>query len=1391
MRSVLFIALLTLALAGHDEVVDDVVCMTCPETAYCTNGSIFSCPENSLSDPSQFPSNVDDCVCLAGFFRNGDVCEVGQPPHYYIDGVRLVCNTSMVTTSVLASSSSDCVCDVGHGYADGLCTQCEVGKIKNSTGNEPCTDCAPGQCVDCPPGTSKIEVHGLVTCTSCPVNSVSASFSLHADDCVCLPGWQRIGTYCEPCVEGTIKSWLGDSACTPCAADTYEPNVGSVRKECTPCGEFSSTHGQYGSAACQCVAGYEDIEAGLENFTSCTECQDGTFRSDVTTLACQICRACSGENERLDVICSASTDTTCRPCQAHSNRAAYDEDATLCSCNAGYGLDGAQCVPCEAGTYKSSDSNNSVGCQTCESGKNAVESGASTCDACTSYCPADFFVSQDCTPTTDINCAACRSCGPGTYSRSVDGSEQDMTCGLAFNDGRSDTVCRECEPGFYCYGSVRYPCGVNSSSPTGSNSSEACVCADGFFEEDGVCKVCTQDHFCVGNSIYSCPPLSHNYYLGASVVTDCQCLHFFYHADVTADNFTCHACEPTDPCYDVTFYDCPSSYHMLQPVSSSESECICIDGYHGSDGISCHPCPADHFCYDGQIFGCGAERWTDNLEYQQDVSDCVCRPGTFEDGGVCVACSPNFFCPGDGLQHPCPSYSNSSMSASGLHECICGIGYENLSYPSLTCSQCQTSYFKDSAGNRACSVCKACSAELDQEYEKVSCTYSHDAVCDACDVCENNVTYKSAPCSDKENTVCSPCSTCSYDVEWRQHDCIVTRDTICQDITFALECPHGQYRGGHTKTSDSFCSSCTYRDTKFLGLTLHDAKSYGLVYNDPHSCRIECLGFSVLRDAHDHSLGCVSCESGNALLKSFAVNRDANDDQVSCSFTCKADYERITRSDGTDDCVVPALSQRGDDAVAHVVEVTNVERVSDASLFTVSHSNHSRFIITVGRSAPENCETIRGCCYAHTWRVSTLPQAGFSNSVTDDGCSQVLPSVKVDESTLKFEISDALLPTIAVCSPSSDAVEECVFTISLIDTIVWSVKFQAIAFHIQRAIQHTAFVGLNQYIPLKDFSVDILKAYPADNGGFVYLITTRIRGYDLTAVMRVTGMTQVALGNVRECARLSFSNASIMLNESVIQVSEEDAEYVTYWRGLSEYISVYYTLFTSNASNQDIVVIRNLTRATPYCTPSRHSARFFPARVMSVSGLGADAIYGMHTVLHPTQVTYGEVGTLTTFIAQANNERPSTISVQNLIAVYTKSAAAQAAVEAYANATVVTQGNLDFTYGFRQLCRAQLGDCAYEYILTGIHQHIHFLKDCSEGAKLLARAWILQAYGTSHDGGHIDAMCARVQKYPLRAFLGVLVHTQHSLPRTSWLDYMRASMPTVQARLWINFKMTT
>ena len=106
--------MLTVVFAFHDEHVEDMQCVPCNSSTFCTGGQAYACPTNSFSDVHADSSTVDDCTCVDGFNRTGDICYVGLPPYYWKAGIQQLCPANMQTVDVLATNDTWCVCNPGY-----------------------------------------------------------------------------------------------------------------------------------------------------------------------------------------------------------------------------------------------------------------------------------------------------------------------------------------------------------------------------------------------------------------------------------------------------------------------------------------------------------------------------------------------------------------------------------------------------------------------------------------------------------------------------------------------------------------------------------------------------------------------------------------------------------------------------------------------------------------------------------------------------------------------------------------------------------------------------------------------------------------------------------------------------------------------------------------------------------------------------------------------------------------------------------------------------------------------------------------------------------------------------------------------------------------------------
>ena len=1199
---------------------------------------------------------------------------------------------------------------------------------------------------------------------------------------------------CAECALGFEKAVVNNTLCTGCETDFFAHETGSL--SCAACADNAGTHGATAQAICRCDMGFERQTDPGDPLEGCVECNAGTFKATHEQSRCGNCSQCTQLNQRLETVCSTTQDTVCDACQNNSHLPAGIVSDTFCYClpgyEASYTLDA--CTACPPGTARASNFNNTIMCETCDANSKALQAATAVCEPCAPNCAnvdgERFYVSAECTPISSIVCTECQECSPGFFSIDSTGVYNDTTCGVAFHNDREDTQCQKCIANHYCFDQAMYACTPNSASPAQSSSADDCICNPSYFKDtDGSCQLCGIDTYCAAGISNDCPQHSFYNFQGASSVLQCTCGHGFYrdfieqYANGTGV-FTCLVCEPNSHCFNNSIFECPDDRQVSVAGSHTVRNCTCIDGLKNSESWeSCIECGVNVFCRQGYEYACGLNRWTNNLIKRTQIEDCLCIPGMFENGGLCEPCPHGFFCPGTNEKIACPSHATSDLGATSRAECQCNPGFTNHTSPDgLICSQCLTgSAFKTQVGNIPCSTCKECKA-IEDQYEYSACVSTANAVCDACETCASAPGfYIAQACTDKTNAVCGECTECNYESHFEATACRPDQNTICEFIDFTSPCATGFYRGGHTQTSDSFCRLCQYNDTKFLDYTLHAATDDGETYNDAYSCPIACLGNSKLRSLDEPYFGCESCESGNALLKQYAVSTTS----TTCDFTCIEDYILVD-----DNCVTPPLKASTANAgIQHNIAITNYERTAEDNTFTIEHTNHSRFIVVVGATELTDCRG-KQCCYANYWRVSQLNQAGFPASATSDACSRSdshpLQHTQLSSTSLKFSVSDADLAQVGSCR-DVNGTTVCDIYVSQLDTVLSTTVSAKVVLTLERAQQHVFFVKNQQYIKLDQFDAQVFKAYTTATNEHVYILKLGVSGpvYDIS--LRVQGMTRMT--EIENCGNIKFDSNAQYLTSNTFTIGPEHTTYVSYWKGGSDQVIAYLSLLMGPGNDQDIAVSRNMQLAPAVCDVGETNTTFSLASIRSVNGMGKSRMTALFELTDTGDATHGELGELFTFAAQAYDTYPLTFSLQNVLALYSRSDTVDAAIDGLSAVTNLDHGSLKFTYDLRTACRQHPDACAYQSWHPNLFQDdaVHILQDCSESSQQAARQWLRAEFGVPHDGDHVLSLCQHFAQQPQHSYQAVLVHSTRYLPRTPWHAYFNSSMTPIRVRMWANF----
>lgn len=369
---------------------------------------------------------------------------------------------------------------------------------------------------------------------------------------------------CTACVPGKYKSSTGGDPCIDCGAGKYQTNTGAIGANmCLDCP--LNTNSPVSSSAltsCTCNTGYE----GALDGQVCSACVKGSYKTNTGTGTCIQCAA-----DTFSTILAATSMSTCSSCPMYASTGGLtgSDEATDCTCNAGYtGANGGTCLACVTGTYKTAS-----GAQACTLCPNNTYSSAvaatlsSTCSACqanaVSVMGSDAYTDCHCLPgylTNNIGLpnATCTQCSAGSFNPTL-GATTCSKCQGGYQSSSPGAVSSE-----QCVG-----CPVNTWSPTGAAQCEACPgnsSALALSDEITDCK-CLAGYYSVtgqdGATCQACPAGTFKPLPGAAACTQCP-VNTYSTALAATSSSTCQAC----------------TNNAVSPVgSSSSSMCLCDLGF--------------------------------------------------------------------------------------------------------------------------------------------------------------------------------------------------------------------------------------------------------------------------------------------------------------------------------------------------------------------------------------------------------------------------------------------------------------------------------------------------------------------------------------------------------------------------------------------------------------------------------------------------------------------------------------------------------------------------------------------------------------------------------------------------------------------------------------------
>lgn len=850
-------------------------CVPCPEDFYCTgaygrrrllsSGSGSQpCPENSQSITGADSSSM--CLCNSGYTALGcpappcdPVCSACAPGTYKTAVSNVVdcepCPADTYSSSVYecsacpngtesaagSATAASCLPPCAPGYTGpaGSCTQCAIGKYKNTSGSMPCSDCADGHqsyygetaCTACVPG--KYDPGYGSNCAWCPIGKASATYAASSE------------ATCEYCAPGQYS-------------DISDPAHGY--DTCVTCPRNSSSNpsveigfgNDYVNEQCYCNAGYAVLYDYPWHYTTtdrtrvspeqlCQPCKEGTYQPSsmqwreisytgdyATCIACPAHKTSTAGSAAC--VCRAGFyGATCEPCGDLESSAPGALTAADCRCRAGFFRSHGVCEQCAVGFFREFGEQE-LECTQCPQGSSTNHNASNSSSLCV-VCAPGSFVSAD---------GACVPCPPN--SDSVAGS---VSCVCAPGYSADAETCVPCALGFFKPASGNHACtqcppGTEGGAVTPRvNASDSCVpCSPGTFWEDGACEACGNNSFSATGAVGNCT-CNAGYALTGDACVPCAAGSYWL-------QHTCLPCSGAEYNPYVAATAClacpPNSYGGFS--NTADIDCQCNRGFTGSAGGPCVACAAGKYkselgsaacsnCSSGAYLPATASQTSNEcLSCPANSSNagglaCVCDRGFVDINGSCAACREGSYCPDVHTDYVCPSHSTSQPGAWELAQCVCVPGFYGeqgncticpvdsfctggvahacaahagtwgaLGGASAAACQCLTGFYKASEHCVLCDINSFCYGE-----ELVSCPANSSAAAGSTEladcVCTPGMRMQGGVCvACDEGTVClnGNVTTCAAGASVHNFMCLCAAGSFCP--------------GGELSCTQSACLPC-------------------------------------------------------------------------------------------------------------------------------------------------------------------------------------------------------------------------------------------------------------------------------------------------------------------------------------------------------------------------------------------------------------------------------------------------------------------------------------------------------------------------------------------------------------------------------------------------------
>ena len=709
-----------------------------------------------------------------------------------------------------------------------------------------------------------------------------------------------------------------------------------------------------------------------------------------------------------------------------------------------------------------------------------------------------------------------------------------------------------------------------------------------------------------------------------------------------------------------------------------------------------------------------------------------------------------------------------------MDACRCLAGFESSGEVCVECENTQT--FKPGISNTQCTDCRLCTGIHGTEtWTSTICSTDQNTLCSPCDPCVLGSTFISSICTQYHDAICTDCTICNA-TQFISSYCSLDHNTECTDIDYVSLCPSAnQYRGGHSADSNSVCLPCQTRGIPYNGQQMHEYVADLWSYNDPFSCSIKCLGASRMLNAQNQSLGCTTCETGNVLFKSLPSFDPANPEE--CPFSCHTGYEL---REG--DCHLKRLAGRAAPRV-QVVDISFADggAGSHDAYVTVTHTNTSRFVVLVGKNKP-SCSgrrsIISSCCWGDLSRISTVNQLGYATNVPSDCGKTDVPAQQNSPTEIRFLVSFSALESIGTCKYLPNATQSCEIVISIIDVLTLQQNSQTIQLKQTASTSMALLPPPGAFIPLNAIDVVVIPLFTRDGQKYFMVSSSMIATLATNITMRVRGMERYFFTDSDECSHLSTRSDFDASTTLWKLPSQERKTFTTFWRGVSDTVHAFYTLQASSDISpivMDIAAVRNVSLIPDACSARPTNVTIEAGHVLAASGMGRDVI--MKAQRGDLNLnSSGPLGHLVTFMAFADTSTSSRISVSQILAYHTIGQVIEPSV------LRSTNGHIELSANSRRDCLLNT-TCDYEYLLSNPNLHLTQTIDCSHQQQ--ARNWIHTHFKTPNDGGHVTAVCERLQAHQHKTS-AVLTHVLSSMPHRNAI-WRGSKVQDVHSHVFANF----